>query len=283
MKKIVLYVITFCLFANIYANLTLVFENDLFSKTDRSYTNGIKISRMTDSYYFSLFQWMYTPSDITIAENQPDDRPWAGWLGVEILRLFQYERTFYATGFQFGVIGPLALGEEAQRLAHSIVGANEPMGWANQIDNTPTTNFIFTHRRSLYRNNFSDVIFTNHNTFGNSLIQFGAGLNYRLGFNVPNDFGTFQNEPIFHSINDPMFRLYITIGTNIRYVVDNLTITGKEDNNVKLENIVYSLRVGPSMHINNWHIQYTHNWRSREFNTDTNMHMFGEISISRRF
>ena len=85
--------------------VSLSIENDLFTKNnqDQHYTTGVRLAfvspedsapepvlsaakavpffasngRIRTSY--AIGQSMFTPNDITIAENQPDDRPWAGF------------------------------------------------------------------------------------------------------------------------------------------------------------------------------------------------------------
>ena len=138
------------------------YENDSFFDTDRFYTNGVQLSikrsrdrrgdfakaltrraclwlGCEDSVFLTsqtnYGQLMYTPRDITIAQPQPWDRPWAGLLYVEhsYALLSPDQRTLTTLSAQVGVTGPASLSEEAQKLFHKIVDRPEPRGWHNQI------------------------------------------------------------------------------------------------------------------------------------------------------
>lgn len=140
----------------------VTFENDIFFETDRFYTNGLQLSvkrsrdergdmakawtrracawlgcedsvLMTSQTNFG--QLMYTPSDITVATPQPNDRPWAGLLYAEqaYALLSPDQRTLTTLTAQVGVTGPPALAEEMQKMIHKILDNPQPQGWHNQI------------------------------------------------------------------------------------------------------------------------------------------------------
>jgi hypothetical protein len=286
MKTLSIFLIITSLFMHVsFADISFVIENDVFAreKSDRSYTNGIKITQTTENHSLSLFQWMYTPTDIAITENQPNDRPYAGWAGIEYLNLQKRESRLFARGIQLGVIGPLAGGEFTQTNAHKIFNGRDPKGWDNQIDNKFSANLVFIYRQILFRNSLNDVILSSHNVLGNTLRQSGLGIGYRIGHNIPDDFGVFQNEPILHSIEKENYSLYLNTGISVKYVEDNFTLTGHPDNNIELENVVYTFYIGPTFEIRDWEIKYLHNFRTREFDTDNKLHIYGTLSFSRRF
>jgi len=261
----------------------LILENDVLGGTDRSYTNGIKIEYVNPSFNLSAFQWMYTPSDITLAENQPDDRPYAGWSGIEYIQKFPRGRYLYAPGIQVGIIGPSSYAEQSQKGAHSIFPAREPMGWDNQIEDKFSLNGLFLQRYILHRDFIQDVIFNQHNSLGTTLTQTGIGLGYRLGYNIPNDYGITQNEPVIQNIDERFIRCYLNTGISMRYVFENHTLTGHPENNTEMENVVYLIYLGPTIEINQWQVTYIHNWRTKEFDKDEKIHSFGTLTFSKRF
>jgi lipid A 3-O-deacylase len=138
------------------------FENDVLFQTDRYYTNGLQLSTkysrdQRGDFALNLTrracawlgceqsvlltsqtnygQLMYTPTDITVREPQPHDRPWAGLLYVEQSYSFlspDYRTLTILTG-QAGVTGPASLSEQAQKIFHRVFDQKPPQGWDNQI------------------------------------------------------------------------------------------------------------------------------------------------------
>lgn len=137
-------------------------ENDSRYYTDRFYTSGVQFSAKysTDrrgdfarSLTHGICRWMgcdastvflsqrnlgqliFTPRDITRAEAQPEDRPWAGYLYYEKQYSFLStdQRTITTIAGQIGATGPLSLAEDAQKTFHDLFDRPRPLGWHNQI------------------------------------------------------------------------------------------------------------------------------------------------------
>lgn len=134
-------------------------DNDLFTGSDRGYTNGIGLSYLTSSaetsdtgsarlavaardhlsflpgvgsnsrdhaLSFNLQQLMVTPEDLSRTEPQFNDIPYAGYLSVgATLWSWDAERI---TGFgaHIGVVGPESGAEASQKLVHKITGSEPP-------------------------------------------------------------------------------------------------------------------------------------------------------------
>ena len=138
------------------------YENDSRFFTDRFYTSGVQFSvkHATDTRgdfarnlttrlcgwtgcdaskvltsQANTGQLMYTPRDITRAEAQPLDRPWAGLLYYEQAYSFLSpdQRTLTIFTGQLGVTGPASLAEPAQKAFHSLLDRPRPQGWNNQL------------------------------------------------------------------------------------------------------------------------------------------------------
>ena len=155
---------------------TFHFENDLFSTTDRAYTNGIRVlwtfpekevhsgllrnavdmlahlprfaeqDGRTRRVGIALGQNMYTPSEEFRERTNPipEDRPFAGWLYGAVS--IQAEDTCFDSGkpalqdtieLNVGVVGPAALARQAQDLIHDIRGITKFKGWKHQLNNEP--------------------------------------------------------------------------------------------------------------------------------------------------
>ncbi len=139
-------------------------DNDLWARghTDRWYTNGIRAtwafetapsSPLSKSYRdwskwlmwdgvdpsmsYTVGQSMYTPSNITIAAPQPNDRPWGAYLYYG-MTAHAYEPSgdkneFRVTELKMGITGKNALGENAQSAVHKLISSSHPEGWDNQL------------------------------------------------------------------------------------------------------------------------------------------------------
>ncbi len=138
------------------------YENDSRFFTDRFYTSGVQFSvkhatdtrgdfarRLTTrlcrwtgcdaarvlTSQANVGQLMYTPRDITRAEAQPLDRPWAGLLYYEQTYAFLSPDQHTLTTFsgQIGVTGRASLAEPAQKAFHRLLDRPRPQGWDNQL------------------------------------------------------------------------------------------------------------------------------------------------------
>ncbi|MEK9752575.1 MAG: lipid A deacylase LpxR family protein, partial [Rhodospirillaceae bacterium] len=148
---------------------TLQFENDLFAGTDRNYTNGVRLSWLSPEggktlpilqygrdllakiardenrktrFGWALGQEIYTPGDRHATAVIPDDRPYAGWLygALSLHSVIEGEkgaRTSESVELRLGIVGPEALGEQAQDFVHSVRLIEKFDGWDNQLGSEP--------------------------------------------------------------------------------------------------------------------------------------------------
>jgi hypothetical protein len=203
--------------------LTVIEENDLVVKTDRHYTQGIKVSYFhgdgtmpfgSDWLYdhlptlgldpkagrlgYAVGQNIYTPANILTKAIQRDDRPYAGWLYVSAI----LQRRGWSLGdklteedlaLDLGVIGPWALSGEAQEWVHEIRGFKTPKGWDNQIQNEPGIRLKYSRAARVwqYDNDGFAADFTPRAgvSLGNIDTSARAGGTIRVGYNLPDDFG----------------------------------------------------------------------------------------------
>ena len=160
---------------------TFTFENDIFVGEDDGFTNGTGltygrgpflsfdgeipgfINSITKPLYiqnipnrvhgvaYNLFQTLQTPEDITIAEIQPDQLAYAGSIVLQT-QLYSWDTNVSDQLSLFlGIVGPLALGEESQTFIHSLIGSDEPEGWAFQLENEPVFRIEARHVQKLAR------------------------------------------------------------------------------------------------------------------------------------
>lgn len=115
--------------------LSLVIENDSISHTDRYYTHGIRIGWLGGEnaeracgdrlmkalpfmtcaadarWQFDLTQMAFTPLDLSRADPDPADRPYAGWLFGSVGAVARNKAILDQLTLSLGVVGPAAQGE----------------------------------------------------------------------------------------------------------------------------------------------------------------------------
>jgi hypothetical protein len=210
-------------------------ENDLVVRTDRHYTQGIRVSYVhsegrlppwlgapfrvlpdiggedePERVGFSIGQSIFTPGDISVAELLPHDRPYAGWLygGLILQRRGALSRRWSgqeSLEFHVGVVGPESLAEEAQTWIHEIRHFDLPQGWDNQLETEPglavryQRSWRYATPRSAPEGLGLDVIPYFGSSLGNVDTSLRAGGTFRFGLNVPDDFGV----QTIHSLSSP--------------------------------------------------------------------------------
>jgi len=98
---------------------------------------------------FEMGQELFTPQSGSIANSegvdQPGmiDRPFAAYLYVGSTLNFLYkDESNLKLSAQIGIVGPDALGKQAQDLIHDNFGFYHPSGWEYQVDNNLELNLV---------------------------------------------------------------------------------------------------------------------------------------------
>ena len=151
---------------------------------------------------------MFTPKDPARTDLIQDDRPYAGLLFVGMSwnrRKHEPQSSseiLDTREITLGVIGPLALAEQTQNLVHDAIGAERFQGWGNQLKNAPALQMAMDRKFRSYRGagaiqpGFSaDSIRTVGLQLGNIETSASVGIEGRIGWNLPNDFGTYPIRP----------------------------------------------------------------------------------------
>lgn len=153
-------------------------------------------------------QSMFTPNDPARTDLVQGDRPYAGLLFVGM----SWNRRKHdpqsnseildTREVTLGVIGPLALAEQTQNLVHDVIGADRFQGWGNQLQNAPALQLAMDRKFRSYggagaiQPGFSaDSIRTVGLQLGNIETSASMGIEGRIGWNLPNDFGTYPIRP----------------------------------------------------------------------------------------
>lgn len=194
--------------------VSLRWENDTFGGTDRFYTNGAAVTlshtgpswadllfnplpwgggRRTVSY--ALSQAIFTPEDTDRVIPDPTDRPYAGTLTFGLGLHVDQPNRYDGVRLVVGVVGPWSGAEETQRWVHRRIGSGEPQGWDAQLHNEPILNLGYEHRRKYRLAGVTDgwsveAIPAVALALGNLLTYVQLGGQVRVGYKIPQDFGT---------------------------------------------------------------------------------------------
>lgn len=121
-------------------NWTFKEENDYFSPLnwDSEYTQGVSLEREHQGKTWAAGQRIYTPRHKWEPVPVPGERPYSGLFYVDHSRrsVLAPDLLWYYGG-TLGLVGPGALGKEAQCGVHAMLGQRCPAAWHTQLDNEP--------------------------------------------------------------------------------------------------------------------------------------------------
>lgn len=153
-------------------------------------------------------QAMYTPRDFSRTDLILDDRPYAGllYLGLSWNRRGRDAsgdvETLDTREVTLGVIGPLSLARQTQDLVHHLIGVERFRGWDHQLKNEPALQLAFDRKyrdgrggRAIVPGLSADTIRSVGVRLGNIETSAAAGVEGRIGWNLPNDFGSYPIRP----------------------------------------------------------------------------------------
>lgn len=207
------------------SSVILVEENDTVVRTDRHYTQGLKLTYAASEqpadaegrvarlgrwlpqtgfepdavrWGVSLGQNIYTPSDISVKTLMENDRPYAGFLYSS---WFIQRRTFLSEHFAqmdhwqavVGIIGAASLAEEAQNTVHRLRNIGEAQGWKYQLKTEPGIALQYERCWQLSSGKVNgweaQALPYTGASLGNVGAYGAAGGQVRAGWHLPNGFG----------------------------------------------------------------------------------------------
>lgn len=307
---------------------SLVVENDsLSSGADRNYTSGIKLAYVSPSegvpdwlrgaggftnrltgnepayWGIALGQSIFTPEDIQANPAPPDQHPYAGWLYVQLMVAAEEDvpagrRPGYLDTYEleFGMVGPSAQGEEAQRGIHQVLGAPDPQGWDSQLHDEFAFAASFDRRWRAWRAFISvpgglesDLTPSAGVTLGTLRTEARLGLTARIGSRIDNDYGPPRVRPslagVEHFEGGPL-SWSIFAGVQARGVARDLFLDGntfQDSASVDRRPVVADLQLGFTLSAGDWRLAYTYVTRTKEFDTQRQQQDFGALALSWRF
>ncbi len=315
--------------------LNLYLENDLFGETDRHYTNGIRVSCVSpdlSSYLddpslpdwvsttnrklrffhglkdeedlernlvISFGQLMFTPTDKFASELLQDDRPYAGFSYLGFAYHTRDDEQLDSLEMNVGMVGPYSLAEESQNFIHDIRGIDKFEGWNNQLHNELGLQFVYEHKHRFKLNQHwphQDFIAHSGISLGNVATYINFGGEYRIGWQLPEDFGTAAVRP--GGDNSAPGRgdaryckrwicgLHAFVSLDSRLVARDIFLDGNtfdDSHSVDRRPAVADAAIGFSFLVDGWKISYAKVFRTREFEEQQDPNQYGSLSISYSF
>lgn len=249
----------------------------------------------------SLAQYMFTPEDISTSNPSVEDRPYAGWLNTgfsyHAKEAFPERNLAILDSFEvnLGWVGPASLAENAQKTWHSLIDAQEPLGWDFQLKNEPTLN-LFWQRKWALRQPLTEAVDLEWipqygAALGNVHIYGNVGLEVRAGYNLPADFGSSQmrgavSPPLPHgSIPEKSnpWGFHVFAGAEGRAVGRNMFLDGntfEQSRSVDRENLMATAKAGFGLRFDTVEVSFTMVWRSKEFKGQPESARYGSIHLT---
>ena len=255
-------------------------------------------------YAVALGQSMFTPEDLTRTDLIRDDRPYAGWLfGSFGLVLGPNEKQkvgsvafdrMESLQLTLGVVGPASGADRTQKFVHSVIDAQKPRGWRNQLKNEPGFILEYEHKTRWEAFNFlgldADVMPSAGFALGNIHTYASAAMTFRFGNRLANDFGPPRIRPsvagseYYDPDESERLSAYFFLSLGGRAVARNIFLDGntfRSSHSVDREIWVGDVQLGAVMSL--WgraRLSFTHIFRSREFDRQDSISQFSAISLS---
>lgn len=208
-------------------SLALTIDNDSLVGTDREYSSGVYLKLFSKSevnqnkfnrvirpifnllplhdesqkvWGIYLGQQIWTPTDISIADEVKNDRPYSGRLAMKV-HINEYTSS-YANKYSLmiGYVGPKSLAEQAQKTIHKFINSPEPMGWDKQINDKLIYSINAEARRGITReagwfNREVDASYVGRVKISNFQSEIAIGGTARWGANLKESFGSVSAIP----------------------------------------------------------------------------------------
>lgn len=248
----------------------------------------------THKVEFSLGQNMYTPHDITRKDLIRDDRPYSGWTYFSTA----YHRKYLKEGrigsmdtveIQIGIVGPESLAEDTQKYVHELRDINKPEGWDHQLENELGLAAIFERKWLLHVPEKDQIDYSAICHLGASLgnvhTYLNSGLEWRLGWSIPKDFGVSLIRPAGSTRLEigEGFTAYFFAAANGKAIARDIFLDGNTfadshsiDKNYFVADVAGGFAIGYKRLI----ITLTEVVRTKEFKGQEDAHSFGSIAVS---
>ena len=165
---------------------------------------GLQNEALKKRFNISVGQIIQTPGKLKEHDRIKNDVPYAAIIAAQSTWLAYDDKNFQGYELTLGVLGPPALGRQAQNFVHRIQGINEAKGWNNQLNTEPVFNVNVMRKKKFYQyqgpSGLSlDASIDGHAALGTMFTLAALRLETRFGYNMPGGF-MYSPDPIGHSM-----------------------------------------------------------------------------------
>jgi hypothetical protein len=243
---------------------------------------------------YELTHLMFTPSDLKRSNPDPTDRPYAGLLYLGLTTHLERDNSLHSLKLIAGIAGPDAFASDVQGFAHKVLNSNHAQGWAYQIKNEPVVNLVYEYR---YRFALTprdaafgiDLIPMGGAFLGNYLVQAETDAQFRIGYHLPDDFGTTvlrgsgylpfpQDDNAHHA-----WGIYAFAGGGANLVAWNLTLDGNsfaDSRSVDKHVFLPAAEFGASLWTRWFQTTFSYVMWGREFHGQPKREDYGSVLLS---
>jgi lipid A 3-O-deacylase len=246
----------------------------------------------------SVGQNIYTPAFLDSSELIEGDRPYAAYLYAAAG--FHSQTGSYNTVWEFiiGVVGPWAFGEPTQEFAHAFNDLKTSRGWEHQLNNEPALEVVHETKWRMWRLDSSsglglDLIPHLGGRLGNVAIYANAGAELRLGWYVPENYGSCSIRPgcdvrsalpgFSGNFRGQAYGIHLFGGVDQRFVLRNIFLDGNtfsDSHSVDKKMWVTDWFAGIAAEYKRFMISYSFVLRSKEFDSQDGTHSYAALGLS---
>lgn len=246
---------------------------------------------------FGVGQLLYTPTDRNRTDLIADDRPYAAALLLSFGYNARKGDRLRTTQLRLGMVGPSAFGEQVQNRWHDVIGSDRFDGWDHQLRDEPVLQLIHERRKRLGRRETPggwgwDL--TRHwgGSLGNFATYANVGGEWRFGARLPDDFGTAplrpagENTSPVKEVADRRWHGHVFVAVDARWVLHDITLDGntfKSSHSVDKRPMVADIGYGVALHRGHWRFALARYHRTREFDGQEDIPVYGTFTIGRHF
>lgn len=247
---------------------------------------------------FTFGHALFTPTNREETALILDDRPYAAGMIFGVGYNARKGDRMSTSHLHLGWVGPSARGKETQDAVHKLLGVERFQGWDNQLRDEPAIQISHGRLRhydlpSRHAGVQQDAITHWGASLGNLNTHLNVGAEWRIGRNLPDDFGSSPQNmagentaPPSRSIATRGLSGHFFVSVDGNWVLHDITLDGntfKNSHSVKRIPLTAELGLGISVSYKRWKFALARYFRTREFEGQEVRPFYGSFTISRQF